>query len=69
MKEAISIGKRKQKVVVDKHIQALTFKENDWVAQVFKGTPKLYIRQREIRTPLGHQKYYAKLAKRYYGPF
>ena len=55
----------------DKHQRALVFKENDWVLLKF---PKAHIRHTtgkgtNGRPPMGHQKYYAKLAKRYYGPF
>ncbi|WP_129259429.1 hypothetical protein [Enterobacter cloacae complex sp. GF14B] len=42
------------------------FKENDWVLLKF---PKARLRQTTGKNPTGHQKYYAKLAKRYYGPF
>ncbi|RYA68257.1 hypothetical protein DD598_25180 [Enterobacter cloacae complex sp. 2DZ2F16B1] len=42
------------------------FKENDWVLLKF---PKARLRQTTDKNPPGHQKYYAKLAKRYYGPF
>ena len=48
----------------------MVFKENDWVLLKF---PKARLRHTTGKTkqgrPTGHQKYYAKLAKRYYGPF
>ena len=49
----------------------LVFKENDWVLLNFA---KARLRHRTGKAtnghpPTGHQKYYAKLAKRYYCPF
>ncbi|MCO5600479.1 hypothetical protein L7F22_054592 [Adiantum nelumboides] len=66
MKEAISISQQKQKAAANKHRRALAFKENDWVLLKF---PKARLRHTSGKNPTGHQKYYAKLAKRYYGPF
>ncbi|MCO5592257.1 hypothetical protein L7F22_046255 [Adiantum nelumboides] len=66
IKEAISIAQQKQKAAANKHRRALAFKENDWVLLKF---PKARLRQTTGKNPTGHQKYYAKLAKRYYGPF
>ncbi|MCO5579331.1 hypothetical protein L7F22_033186 [Adiantum nelumboides] len=66
IKEAISIAQQKQKAVANKHRRALAFKENDWVLLKF---PKAPLRHTTGKNPMGHQKYYAKLAKRYYGPF
>ncbi|MCO5557660.1 hypothetical protein L7F22_011228 [Adiantum nelumboides] len=66
IKEAISISQEKQKAVANKHRRALAFKENDWVLHKF---PKACLRHTSGKNPTGHQKYYAKLAKRYYGPF
>ncbi|MCO5562692.1 hypothetical protein L7F22_016321 [Adiantum nelumboides] len=66
IKEAISISQQKQKDVANKHRRALAFKENDWVLLKF---PKARLRHTSGKNPTGHQKYYAKLAKRYYGPF
>ena len=48
----------------------MVFKGNDWVLLRF---PKACLsvttgKERQGR-PMGHQKYYAKLAKRYYAPF
>ena len=48
----------------------MEFKEEAWVLLKF---PKARLRQKtgkdRNRVRIGHQKYYAKLAKRYYGPF
>ncbi|MCO5551955.1 hypothetical protein L7F22_005462 [Adiantum nelumboides] len=66
IKEAISIAQQKQKAAANKHRRALAFKENDWVLLKF---PKVRLRHTTGKNPTGHQKYYAKLAKRYYGPF
>ncbi|MCO5580537.1 hypothetical protein L7F22_034405 [Adiantum nelumboides] len=66
IKEAISISQQKQKAAANKHRRALAFKENDWVLLKF---PKARLRHTLGKNPMGHQKYYAKLAKRYYGPF
>ncbi|MCO5547639.1 hypothetical protein L7F22_001090 [Adiantum nelumboides] len=66
IKEAISISQQKQKVAANKHRRALAFKENDWVLLKF---PKARLRHTLGKNPTRHQKYYAKLAKRYYGPF
>ncbi|MCO5592411.1 hypothetical protein L7F22_046414 [Adiantum nelumboides] len=66
MKEAISISQQKQKAAANKHKRALAFKENDWVLLKF---PKTRLRHTSGKNPRRHQKYYAKLAKRYYGPF
>ncbi|MCO5611684.1 hypothetical protein L7F22_065942 [Adiantum nelumboides] len=66
IKEAISISQQKQKAAANKHRRALAFKENDWVLLKF---PKARLKHTSSKNPTGHQKYYAKLAKRYYGPF
>ncbi|MCO5550562.1 hypothetical protein L7F22_004049 [Adiantum nelumboides] len=66
IKEAISIAQQKQKAAANKHRRALAFKENDWVLLKF---PKARLRHTTGKNPTGHQKYYAKLGKRYYGPF
>ncbi|MCO5568036.1 hypothetical protein L7F22_021732 [Adiantum nelumboides] len=66
IKEAISISQQKQKAAANKHRRALAFKENDWVLLKF---PKARLRHTSGKNPTKHQKYYAKLAKRYYGPF
>ncbi|MCO5551025.1 hypothetical protein L7F22_004520 [Adiantum nelumboides] len=66
IKEAISISQQKQKAAANKHRRALAFKENEWVLLKF---PKARLRHTSGKNPTRHQKYYAKLAKRYYGPF
>ncbi|MCO5612987.1 hypothetical protein L7F22_067260 [Adiantum nelumboides] len=66
IKEAISIAQQKQRAAANKDRRALAFKENDWVLLKF---PKARLRHTTGKNPTGHQKYYAKLAKRYYGPF
>ncbi|MCO5546575.1 hypothetical protein L7F22_000004 [Adiantum nelumboides] len=66
IKEAIFIAQQKQKAAANKHRRALAFKENDWVLLKF---PKARLRHTTGKNPTGHQKYYAKLAKRYYDPF
>ena len=70
IKEAISITQQRQKAAANKHRRALTFKTNDWVLLKFPKVRLKYTcgKNREGQ-PTGHQKYYAKLAKRYYGPF
>ena len=48
----------------------MVFKENDWVLLKFpKACLSVTIGKGKKGHPAGHQKYYAKLAKRYYGPF
>ena len=70
LKNAISIVQYKQKLAVDKYRQALVFKENDWVLLRFpKACLNVTTGKGTQGRPTGHQKYYAKLAKRYYGPF
>ncbi|MCO5567329.1 hypothetical protein L7F22_021019 [Adiantum nelumboides] len=66
IKEAISIAQQKQKAAANKHRRALAFKENDWVLLKFS---KARLRHTTGKNPTRHQKYYANLAKRYYGPF
>ncbi|MCO5585889.1 hypothetical protein L7F22_039823 [Adiantum nelumboides] len=66
IKEAISISQQKKKAAANKHRRALAFKENHWVLLKF---PKARLRHTSGKNLMGHQKYYAKLAKRYYGPF
>ena len=54
----------------DKHRRSLDFKMDDWVLLNF---PKARLRQTTGKDWQGmlsrHQKYYAKLARRYYGTF
>ncbi|MCO5581409.1 hypothetical protein L7F22_035293 [Adiantum nelumboides] len=66
IKEAIAVSQQKQKGVANKHRRVLAFKENDWVLLKF---PKARLRHTSGKNPMGHQKYLAKIAKRYYGPF
>ncbi|MCO5583197.1 hypothetical protein L7F22_037105 [Adiantum nelumboides] len=66
IKEAISISQQKQKADVNKHRRALAFKENDWVLLKF---PNARLKYTLDNNPTRHQKYYAKVAKRFYGPF
>ena len=48
----------------------MVFKENDWVLLKFpKACLSVTTSKGKQGRPTGHQKYYAKLAKRYYGPF
>ena len=70
IKDAIKVTQQKQKSAADKHRRSLDFKVDDWVLLKF---PKARLRQTTGKDwqgmPSGHQKYYAKLARRYYGPF
>ena len=70
VKDVISITQQKQNLAADKHRHALVFKEDDWILLRF---PKARLNVKTGKGMqgrlVGHQKYYAKLAKRYYGPF
>ena len=70
IKGSISIAQKRQKAAVDKHKKHLVFKENNWI---LLKSPKARLRHTTGKgtngRPMGHQNYYAKLAKRYYGPF
>ena len=70
IKEALQRAQEKQKQAADKHRRRLDLKENDWVLLRF---PKARLRHTTGKNwqgdTTGHQKYYAKLARRYYGPF
>ncbi|MCO5569514.1 hypothetical protein L7F22_023227 [Adiantum nelumboides] len=70
IKEAISIAQQKHKAAADKHRRPVHFSTNDWVLLKF---PKARLRHTTGKSwhgeLTGHQKYYAKLARRYYGPF
>ena len=70
IKESISLAQQKYKKAVDKHRKSLEFKEDDWVLLRFS---KAWLKQTTGKNwkgeHIGHQKYYMKLAKRYYGPF
>ena len=53
-----------------KHRHKVIFKENDWVLLKFpKARLSINTGKGTQRCPTGHQKYYAKPVKRYYGPF
>ena len=70
LKESISIAQQKQKQTVDKHRRELVFKEDDWVLLKFPKAPLSFTTGKGKQgRPTGHQKYYAKFAERYYGPF
>ena len=48
----------------------MEFKEDDWVLLKFTKARLRHTTGKDTNgVPTGHQKYYAKLAKRYYGPF
>ena len=60
----------KQKRVVDKHRRPLEFNNNDWVLLKFSKAWLQHTTGKDWQGKLtGHQKFYAKLAKRYYSPF
>ena len=63
-------AQEKQKQAADKHRRRLDLKENDWVLLKF---PKGWLRNTTGKNwqgdAMSHQKYYAKLARSYYGSF
>ena len=69
IKEAILASRQRQKRAADKHRRPIEYKDDEWVLLKFS---KARLRQRTGKEgnglPAGHQKF-AKLAKRYYGPF
>ena len=70
IKEAISASQHKQKRAVDKHRRPLEFNINDWVLLKFSKARLHHTTGKDWQgESTGHQKFYAKLAKRYYGPF
>ena len=70
IKDSISIAQKRQKAAADKHRRNLIFKEDDWVLLKFpKARLSVTTGKGTQGHQTGHQKYYAKLAKRYYGPF
>ena len=70
IKEAISRAQDKHKRAADKHRRSLAFKEDDWVLLKFSKARLSHTTGKNRQgEPTGHQKYYMKLAKRYYGPF
>ena len=71
IKETISIAQKRQKDTTNKHQRSLVFKENNWILLKFPKARLWYTigKGTNGEHPTTHQKYYAKLAKRYYGPF
>ena len=70
IKEVISASQHKQKRVVDKHRRPLEFNINDWVLLKFTKAQLRHATGKDWQGELtSHQKFYAKLAKCYYGPF
>ena len=70
IKEAISRAQDKHKRDADKHRRSLAFIEDDWVLLKFSKARLSHTTGKNRQgEPTGHQKYYMKLAKRYYGPF
>ena len=69
VRDTIKASQEKQKRAVDKLRRPMEFKEDAWVILKF---PKARLRQKTGKDcnglPTGHQKYYANLAKCYYGP-
>ena len=70
IKEVIFSSQQKQKQAMDKHRRSLEFQPDDWVLLRFS---KARLRQRIGKDwqgePTRHQNFYAKIPKRYYGPF
>ena len=70
IKESIHLAQQKYKRAADKKRKPLEFKDDDWVLLRFS---KARLRNTTGKNwkgeHTGHQKYYMKLAKRYYGPF
>ena len=71
IKEAISIVQQKQKVVINKHRHEMVFTKNYWVVFLRISKTRISVTTGKGRQGhlTGHQKCYAKLAKRCYGPF
>ncbi|MCO5600815.1 hypothetical protein L7F22_054931 [Adiantum nelumboides] len=70
VKEALQRAQVKQKEAADKHRRHLDLKEDDWVLLKFPKARLQHTTGKDRQgTPNGHQKFYAKLAKRFYGPF
>ncbi|MCO5611851.1 hypothetical protein L7F22_066110 [Adiantum nelumboides] len=70
IKESIQYAQQKYKRAADKHRKSLQFKDGDWVLLRFtKARLKTTTGKNWKGEPTGHQKYYMKLAKQYYGPF
>ncbi|MCO5553393.1 hypothetical protein L7F22_006914 [Adiantum nelumboides] len=70
IKESIQYAQQKYKRAADKNRKSLQFKDGDWVLLQFtKAQLKTTTGKNWKGEPTGHQKYYMKLAERYYGPF
>ena len=70
IKEAIFALQHKQKRAVDKHRRPLELNIDDWVLLKFKKAHLRHTTGKDWQgEPASHKKFYAKLAKRYYGPF
>ncbi|MCO5565008.1 hypothetical protein L7F22_018678 [Adiantum nelumboides] len=70
IKESIQSAQQTYKRAADKHRKPLQFKEGDWVLLRFtKARLNMTTGKNWKGEQTGHQKYYMKLAKRYYGPF
>ncbi|MCO5559474.1 hypothetical protein L7F22_013074 [Adiantum nelumboides] len=70
IKESIQYAQQKYKRAADKHRKSLQFKDGDWVLLRFtKAWLKTTTGKNWKGEQTDHQKYYMKLAKRYYGPF
>ena len=68
--EAILASQQRKKHAANKHQRPMEFKEDDWAPFKFsKARLRNTTGKDNNGVPMGHQKYYAKLAKRYYGPF
>ncbi|MCO5583735.1 hypothetical protein L7F22_037649 [Adiantum nelumboides] len=70
IKESIQYAQQKYKRAAHKHRKSSQFKDGDWVLLRFtKARLKTTTGKNWKGEPTGHQKYYMKIAKRYYGPF
>ena len=70
IKEAITTSQHKQKRAIDKHIGPLEFNVDDWVLLKFSKAQLRFTTGKDWQgEPIGHQKFYAKLARSYYNPF
>ena len=64
------MAQMKQKQVADKRRRRLDLKHDDWVLLKFPKARLKYKTGKDWQGyTTGHQKFYAKLANRYYGPF
>ncbi|MCO5570274.1 hypothetical protein L7F22_023993 [Adiantum nelumboides] len=70
IKESIQSAQQTYKRAADRYRKPLQFKEGDWVLLRFtKARLNMTTGKNWKGEQTGHQKYYMKLAKRYYGPF